>query len=168
MSHQSRTASETVERKQGLTELQNLKCPIDQNTLGESKTSGEASSKCSECEGVWLTFDALVSLEDNAASEDMVKGQRQYGKHVVDHLCPHCGEKMTRFRYRGYNLEIEACPGDAGFWLDKSEDREIRDVMKRRGANLSRSASAQRSWHQAKRGVRPGVFQRIKQMLGFR
>ena len=148
--------------------MQNLTCPIDQTILAESKTSGEISSKCSECEGVWLTFDALVSLEDRAASEDMVKGQRQYGKHSVDHLCPHCGEQMTRFRYRGYNLEIEACPSDAGFWLDKSEDREIRDVMKRRTANLSRSASAQRSWHQAKRGTRPGVFQRIKEMLGFR
>ncbi len=74
---------------------------------------------------------------------------------------------MTRFRYRGYNLEIEACPTDAGFWLDKSEDREIRDVMKQRGANLNRSASAERSWHQAKRGTRAGVFQRIKEKLGF-
>ncbi|MCH8910217.1 MAG: zf-TFIIB domain-containing protein [Chloroflexi bacterium] len=168
VARRTRKGPTLVERKRGLIELQNLTCPIDQTTLVESKTSGEISSKCSECEGVWLTFDALVSLEDRAASEDMVKGQRQYGKHAVDHLCPHCGEQMTRFRYRGYNLEIEACPSDAGFWLDKSEDREIRDVMKRRTANLSRSASAERSWRQAKRGTRPGVFQRIKEMLGFR
>ena len=147
--------------------MPNLTCPIDQNTLVESKTSGEASSKCSECEGVWLAFDALVSLEDSAASEDMVKGQRRYGSQVVDHLCPHCGEQMTRFRYRGYNLEIEACPTDAGFWLDKNEDREIRDVMKRRSANLSRSVSAERNWRRARRGARSGVFQRIKEKLGF-
>jgi len=148
--------------------LQNLTCPIDQNTLLETKTSGEESPKCPECKGVWLSFDALVSLEDRAASDDMVKGQRQYGKHDVDHMCPHCGEQMTRFRYRGYNLEIEACPNEAGFWLDENEDREIRDVMKRRTANLSRSASAEHSWHKARRGVRPGIFQRIKEMLGFR
>ena len=110
--------------------MQNLTCPIDQNTLLETKTSGEESSKCPECKGVWLSFDALVSLEDRAASDDMVKGQRQYGKHDVDHMCPHCGEQMTRFRYRGYNLEIEACPNEAGFWLDENEDREIRDVVK--------------------------------------
>lgn len=146
--------------------MQNLTCPIDQNPLVESKTSGEISSKCPECDGVWLTLEALESLEDHAASKDMVKGQRQYGKHAVDHLCPHCGEQMTRFRYRGYNLEIESCPGIAGFWLDKSEDREIRDVMKRRTANLGRSASAERSWRQAKRGTRPGVFQRIKELFG--
>ncbi len=74
---------------------------------------------------------------------------------------------MTRFRYRGYNLEIEACPSDAGFWLDKQEDREIHDVMKKRTSNLGRVASAERSWHQAKRGSRPGLFQRLKELLGF-
>ena len=97
----------------------------------------------------------------------MVKGQRQYGKNVVDHECPHCGDQMTRFRYRGYNLEIEACPVDAGFWLDKSEDREIRDVMKQRGSNLGRSVSAEKSWHQARRGEKAGVIQRVKQLFGF-
>ena len=147
--------------------MQELTCPVDQSQLEDSKTSGEESSQCSLCDGVWLTTHALESLEDNAASDDMLKGQRQYGKHDVDHLCPHCGEGMIRFRYRGYNLEIEACPNEAGFWLDKSEDREIRDVMKQRGSNLNRSASAEENWHQAKRGTKVGIFQRVKQMLGF-
>lgn len=143
-----------------------LTCPVDQTQLVDSKTSGEESSKCEQCDGVWLTTEALESLEDNAASDDMVKGQRQYGKHEVDHLCAHCGEQLVRFRYRGYNLEIEACPQDAGFWLDKSKDREIRDVMKKRGSNLGRSASAEKSWHQARRGEKVGIFQRVKQIFG--
>jgi Zn-finger nucleic acid-binding protein len=147
--------------------LTQLTCPVDQTALQDSKTSGEESSQCAECSGIWLTTAALESLEDNAASDDMVKGQRQYGKHEVEHLCPHCGEAMVRFRYRGYNLEIEACPIDTGFWLDKSEDREIRDVMKQRGSNLDRSASAEKSWHKARRGEKLGVFQRVKQLLGF-
>jgi Zn-finger nucleic acid-binding protein len=112
-------------------------------------------------------MEALVSLEDNAASDDMVKGQRRYGQQTVDHLCPHCGEKLTRFRYRGYNLEIEACPTDVGFWLDKQEDKEIRDVMKQRGANLNRSTSAEKVWHGARRGTKVGLVQRIKRLLGF-
>ncbi len=73
---------------------------------------------------------------------------------------------MIRFRYRGYNLEIEACPNDEGFWLDKSEDRKIRDVMKQRGSNLGRAASAERSWHSARRGEKVGIFQRVKQLFG--
>ena len=146
--------------------MSQLTCPVDQSHLVESKTSGEESFKCDQCDGVWLTTAALESLEDNAASDDMVKGQRQYGKHVVDHACPHCSDQMVRFRYRGYNLEIEACPNDAGFWLDKSEVREIRDVMKKRGSNLGRSASAEKSWHQARRGEKVGIFQRVKQIFG--
>lgn len=119
------------------------------------------------CEGVWLTLDALESMEDRASSQDMVKGQRQYGKQTVQHLCPHCQEHMIRFRYRGYKLELEACPSQAGFWLDKREDREIRDVMKKRVTNLGRSASAERIWGDAKRGKQSGVLQRLKELLGF-
>ncbi len=147
--------------------MQQLTCPVDQLLLVDSKTSGEESSECATCEGVWLTTHALESLEDNAASDDMVKGQRQYGKQVVEHLCPHCGEAMIRFRYRGYSLEIEACPSDAGFWLDKKEDREIRDVMKQRGSNLNRSVSAEKSWHRARRGTKLSLVQRVKKLFGF-
>ena len=147
--------------------MQNLTCPIDQSALEDSKTSGEQSAKCVACEGVWLTTDALESMEDGASSRETFKGQRQYGKRTVEHLCPHCQEHMIRFRYRGYNLELEACPSEAGFWLDKREDREIRDVMKKRVANLGRSASAERIWGEAKRGKHPGVLQRLKELLGF-
>jgi len=146
--------------------LNQLVCPVDQTNLVLSKTSGEESSTCPKCDGVWITLEVLEALEDRAANADMVKGQRQYGKHEVDHYCPHCNKGMVRFRYRGYNLEIESCPSDAGFWLDKSEDREIRDVMKRRTSNLARVSSAERSWHNARRGVKVGLFQRIKQLLG--
>ena len=146
--------------------MNQLVCPVDQTNLVLSKTSGEESSTCPKCDGVWITLEVLEALEDRAASADMVKGQRQYGKHEVDHDCPHCNKGMVRFRYRGYNLEIESCPSDAGFWLDKSEDREIRDVMKRRTSNLARVSSAERSWYNARRGVKVGLFQRIKQLLG--
>ena len=146
--------------------MNQLVCPVDQTNLVLSKTSGEESSTCPKCDGVWITLEVLEALEDRAANADMVKGQRQYGKHEVDHGCPHCSKGMVRFRYRGYNLEIESCPSDAGFWLDKSEDREIRDVMKRRTSNLARVSSAERSWHNARRGVKVGLFQRIKRLLG--
>jgi len=146
--------------------LTQLVCPVDQTNLVLSKTAGQASSNCPECHGVWLTLDTLETLEDKAANADMVKGQRQYGKHEVLHDCPHCGENMIRFRYRGYNLEIESCPTDAGFWLDKSEEREIRDVMKKRASNLARASSAEQSWNNARRGVKISLFQRIKHFLG--
>ena len=146
--------------------MNQLVCPVDQTNLVLSKTSGEESSTCPKCDGVWITLEVLEALEDRAANADMVKGQRQYGKREVGHDCPHCSKGMVRFRYRGYNLEIESCPTDAGFWLDKSEEREIRDVMKKRASNLARSSSAEQSWHNARRGVKISLFQRIKQLFG--
>ena len=146
--------------------MNRLVCPVDQTNLVLSKTAGEESSKCPECDGVWLTLETLGTLEDKAANADMVKGQRQYGKHEVDHDCPHCAKNMIRFRYRGYNLVIESCPTDAGFWLDKNEEREIRDVMKKRASNLARASSAEQSWHNARRGVKISLLQRIKQLFG--
>ena len=146
--------------------MNRLVCPVDQTNLVLSKTAGEESSKCPECDGVWLTLETLETLEDKAANADMVKGQRQYGKHEVDHDCPHCAKNMIRFRYRGYNLEIESCPTDAGFGLDKNEEREIRDVMKKRASNLARASSAEQSWHNARRGVKISLLQRIKQLFG--
>ena len=146
--------------------MNRLVCPVDQTNLLLSKTAGEESSTCPECDGVWLTLETLETLEDKAANADMVKGQRQYGKHKVDHDCPHCAKNMIRFRYRGYNLEIESCPTDAGFWLDKNEEREIRGVMKKRASNLARASSAEQSWHNARRGVKISLLQRIKQLFG--
>ena len=146
--------------------MNRLVCPVDQTNLVLSKTAGEESSKCPECDGVWLTLETLETLEDKAANADMVKGQRQYGKHEVDHDCPHCAKNMIRFRYRGYNLEIESCPTDAGFWLDKNEERQKRDVMKKRASNLARASSAEQSWHNARRGVKISLLQRIKQLFG--
>ena len=138
-----------------------LKCIEDGSALEESKTSGEPSMRCPQCDGAWLTTESLQAIEDSAFGTGMVKGQMRYGERETDHECPHCGEAMTRFRYRGYNLEIEACPGDAGFWLDRGEDRDIKDVMRNRGRNLRRSAGAQEAWKRTRRGEKQSVFDRI-------
>ena len=145
---------------------QEMTCNLDGHALEPSKTSGEPSMRCSECKGAWLTTAALETIEDKSFSADMVKGQRRYGEHDVPDQCPHCGDEMTRFRYRGYNLYVEACPNGAGYWLDHGEDGEIQDVMKNRIRNLERSQSAQRLWHRAVRGRgRKSFFERVKDVF---
>ncbi len=111
-------------------------------------------------------MESLEAFEDKHFRDDMVKGQRRYGEQSVDHSCPHCGNNMTRFRYRGYNLEIEACPDSAGFWLDKDEDRRIKEVMKTRIARMRRSGSAQVAWDRFRRGDNRSFIQRIKDLFG--
>ena len=72
---------------------------------------------------------------------------------------------MIRFRYRGYNLEIEACPDELGFWLDKSEEKSIRSIMKKRSDNLHRANSAEKSWHTLKSGGQNRLLQRVKDLF---
>ena len=145
--------------------MKTLTCPIDDAALADSKLGGQPSLKCPMCGGSWISFEDLESLEDKHFREDMVKGQRRYGEHAADHACPHCDRLMSRFRYRGYNLELEACPADAGFWLDQGEDALIRDVMKRRVANLSRAGSAQKDWDRFRRGRGRSFFDKIKDLF---
>ena len=85
-----------------------MNCIEDGTVLEPSKTSGEPSMRCPVCNGAWLTDEALHAVEDKSFDPELVKGQMRYGEHPTEHACPHCGENMTRFRYRGHNLEIEA------------------------------------------------------------
>ena len=145
--------------------MKTLTCPIDDSALADSKLAGQPSKKCPKCDGSWISLEELESLEDKHFSADMVKGQRRYGEQAVGHVCPHCDGHMTRFRYRGYNLELEACPADAGFWLDQGEDALIKEVMKKRMANLSRSGSAQMDWDRFRRGRGRSFFDKLKDLF---
>ena len=119
--------------------------------------------RCPEGQGLWLDHDEMAELEDRVAGEDMVKGQMRYGEHDSELACPHCGKTMRRFRYRAYNLGIDACPDEAGFWLDKGEDQKIEDVIRQRASNLRRSGAAEVSWRRVRRGGRgPSLVDRIK------
>jgi len=110
----------------------------------------------------------MHAIEDTVFDESLVKGQMQYGTQLTDHSCPHCGEFMNRFRYRGHNLEIESCPNDAGFWLDNGEDRKIKEVMKERAKGLNRSVGAQHQWHSLRRNSsRSSLVERLKRFLGW-
>ncbi len=150
-----------------------LECPRDGVTLEETRRHGVPGSRCSECNGLWLDPASLEQLEDRAFSEDEVKGTLKYGSHEADLDCPHCGKKMVRFRYRANPLELDHCPDDAGYWLDKDEDRRIMEFMRERESGLRRSVSAQRDWQRLRRGRSGGSFidrvgDRIRNLFGRR
>ena len=145
-----------------------MNCIKDGLKLKSSKTSGHPSMRCQKCDGVWLTSETMHAIEDTVFDGRLEKGQMQYGTHLTDHSCPHCGEFMNRFRYRGHNLEIESCPNDVGFWLDNGEDRKIKEVMKERTKGLKRSIGAQQQWHALRRSNhRSSFIERLKKILGW-
>ncbi|HET9476765.1 MAG TPA: zf-TFIIB domain-containing protein, partial [Dehalococcoidia bacterium] len=60
--------------------------------------------------------------------------------------CPTCGKRMTTFNYRAYNLELDVCPEDHGYWLDAGEDGRVRDIIEERVRGLARAAGAEAAW----------------------
>lgn len=161
----SRTADRVDMTTPQETQQNVMRCIEDGTGLEPSKTSGEPSMRCPVCSGAWISEEAFTAVEDKSFSPDMVKGQMRYGERPTDHPCPHCGENMTRFRYRGRNLEIEACPNHAGYWLDHGEDRHIKDALKDRQRRLQRSVSAQRTWHALRRGGSVSLMDRIRSLF---
>ena len=53
---------------------------------------------------------------------------------------------MTAFNYRAYDLELDTCEDEHGFWLDVGEEGRVRDIIDERVRGLERSASSEASW----------------------
>lgn len=142
-----------------------MQCPRHHVEFEEDKRHGVPALECMECTGVWIETAALDELENNVFPEEMRKGTLKYGSHDSDLNCPHCGKTMVRFRYRANKLELDHCPDDAGYWLDKDEDKRILELMKERVSDLKRSSTAQVSWNRAKSGGSRGLLSRIKNVF---
>jgi Zn-finger nucleic acid-binding protein len=50
------------------------------------------------------------------------------------------------FHYRAYDLELDFCPNEHGFWLDNGEEKRVLEIMKQRVKDLKRSSTAEVEW----------------------
>ena len=74
---------------------------------------------------------------------------------------------MRAFNYRAYNLEIDTCEDEHGFWLDAGEEGRVADIMEERVRGLARSASAEEAWGKFLGNMgRRSVWDQIKGMFG--
>ena len=144
-----------------------MNCPVEQMSLAETERHGAPAFECPMCHGIWIEPSSLEDIEDRAFPDDAEKGTLKYGSHDSDLGCPHCGKQMVRFRYRANPLEIDHCPDDGGYWLDKDEDKHIMNLMRQRARDLRRSSSAQQSWqHMFKGHHSRGFIERIRDFFG--
>ncbi len=150
-----------------------MDCPI------QDPNNAEAHVKCPQCgvdllptirhkikvntcpsgHGMWLEHDELQQLED----EVFDFGDRWKGSLVVDSAattdsCPECPAHLQRFRYRFYDLEMEFCPNQHGYWLADDEDTRVLELMKREEADLQRKLLAEDRWSATLRHMRSRSF----------
>ena len=137
-------------------------CPRDGSMLKSAIEHGIEVDRCAQCGGAWYDNDELGLLEATVADDDSRRGMIEYAKRDSELKCVVCGKPMRAFNYRAYNLELDACTDEHGFWLDANEDERVRSVMEERIAGLQRSVTAEAAWADAKRGKKPGIVDKFK------
>ena len=123
-----------------------MQCPRDGAHLIEERMHGIEVDHCPDCNGRWLDHHELDALEATRAGEDERRGTVRYAERNSDLDCPVCGERMAAFNYRAYDLELDTCRGEHGFWLDAGEEGRVRDIVDDRVRGLQRSQSAEAAW----------------------
>ena len=123
-----------------------MDCPRCSSELKLTKHKGIEVDQCVSCNGMWLDFPELDQLEDTVMDDDPAKGTMEYARRESDIPCPKCGEAMVTLNYRAYNLPIDFCPGEHGFWLDEGEEERVLEIMKQRTKDLKRSSVAEAEW----------------------
>ncbi len=145
-----------------------LKCPRDGTELVEERHQGIEVDHCPACNGRWLDHHELDHLEATAAGDAGHRvGTIEYAKRPSELACPACAKPMRAFNYRAYNLELDTCEDEHGFWLDAGEEGLLRDIMGERVRGFERSATAEEAWGKflGRIGNR-SVWDNIKGMFG--
>jgi Zn-finger nucleic acid-binding protein len=133
-------------------------CPRCKVELQTENYQGIDVDHCPSCHGRWLDYNELDQLEATVASEAERRATIVYSPRPSELACPRCGKRMMSFDYRAYNLELDACEDEHGFWLDAGEEGRVRDIVEERVRGLTRSASAENAWGQFLGGMRHRSF----------
>jgi len=137
-----------------------LNCPRDNTPLAAEHHHGIEVDHCPTCNGRWLDYHELDQLEATVPSTaEERRATITYGERRSEIRCPVCGDPMTAFNYRAYNLELDVCPQEHGYWLDAGEEGRVRDIIEERVRELARAAGAEAAW--------AGLLARLKGGRGF-
>ena len=135
-----------------------MNCPRCSTELKTEAYKGIEVDKCPRCEGLWLDYQELDQLEDTAMDDDSAKGSMMFKSEGGDLLCPRCNSPMRWFRYRHYDMELDFCEAEHGFWLDKGEEIRVQEIMEQRIKDLKRSAGAEVQWGRFLSGLKSKSF----------
>jgi Zn-finger nucleic acid-binding protein len=136
-----------------------VECPRCSVTLVPAKRHGIDVHYCPVCKGMWLEHQELDQLEDEVFDfGDRWKGTLVFSSTATTDKCPECAALLQRFRYRFYDLEMEFCPNQHGYWLEDNEDTRVLEVMKREELDLERKLLAENKWSKTLKHMRSGSF----------
>jgi Zn-finger nucleic acid-binding protein len=132
-----------------------VNCPRDNAELVVDQEHGIEVDRCPACNGRWLDHDELDRLEATVPStEEQRLATIEYARRESELGCPRCSKPMRAFNYRAYDLELDACEDQHGFWLDAGEESRVRDIVKERVRGLKRASRMESGWGRFLDGLR--------------
>jgi Zn-finger nucleic acid-binding protein len=124
-----------------------VKCPeCNVGLVGATRHRLPVQS-CPSCQGMWLEHPELPQLEDEVFDfGEHAKGTLVVSATPTRHPCPECGTPLQQFRYRFYDVSMELCPQEHGYWLQRDEDDRVLELMKKEEGQLQRKLVAEDQW----------------------
>lgn len=136
-----------------------MKCPKCSVDLVPTMRHKIQVNYCPSCKGMWLEHNELEELEDEVFDfGDRWKGTLVFNAVGTNDRCPECTALLQRFRYRFYDLEMEFCPNQHGYWLDDDEDTRVLEMMKKEEGDLQRKLLAEDNWSKTLTHMRSRSF----------
>lgn len=136
-----------------------MKCPKCNSDLTETVRHKLKVDYCPSCKGMWLEAQELGELEDEAFDfGDHAKGTLAFSSAATTAKCPECNTQLQKFNYRFYDLELEFCPDQHGYWLDENEDNRVLELMKQGERDYKRTVRAEEQWTKTLHRLRSGSF----------
>lgn len=142
-----------------------MNCPQCNNGLQEKQLDGITVAVCEHCSGVWIGYSQFFQLEDESWDDDD-KGELEFNPAHSELNCPVCRDQMIRFNYRYSELQLDSCPQGHGFWLDKGEEKMIKEIMTEDKKNYERKIKAECEWNSRLNNllISPGFKEKIEKL----
>ena len=139
-----------------------MRCPRDETELIEERVHDIEVDHCPTCNGRWLDHHQLDELESTRADATHRSGMIQYAQRDSELKCPVCEKQMVAFNYRAFNLELDTCEDEHGFWLDAGEEGGVRDIIDEGVKGLGRAAQAEAAWDDFLDGFGGGMWDTVR------
>jgi Zn-finger nucleic acid-binding protein len=136
-----------------------LKCPKCKLDLTPAIRHKLEVYCCPSCKGMWLESRELGQLEDEVFDfGEHAKGTLVFESTPTSDKCPQCDSLLRSFQYRFYELTMELCPSQHGYWLTADEDSRVLELMKNEEREMRRKLAAEDRWAAVMRHMRSHSF----------
>ena len=144
-----------------------MKCPKCNTDLVSEARHKITVQGCPSCRGMWFECKEFEELEDEAFDfGEHAKGTLVPSSMPSTLKCPQCAATLSRFQYQFYDLQMEFCENQHGYWLEADEDTRVLELMRQEEKDMQRKLRVEDRWAATLRRMRSGsLLERLRERL---